>query len=158
MKQLITLLLALVGSFMTAQAQDADHPCDSLCAESPAECIFNGEFVCEETGLQLHLDLVDESIEIPGMSFLGPTYGYLDGKTNNHVYGVWMLMRFSIEGNKAKLRFTNDIGSDSQDVVLTKVDETTYQYTATGTNSIRKVEGRKLVKIPNTMTLRRIDK
>lgn len=141
MKQLITTLFFFLSAIVMS-AQES----------SP----FNGRFVCDETGLQLCLDLDEESIDVPGMSFLGKTNGYLDGKTNNHVYGVWMLMKFSVEDNKAKLRFTNDIGSDSQDITLTRIDDTHYEYTATGGNSIRKVVGRKLVKIPANMTLRRI--
>lgn len=116
---------------------------------------FNGTLVNKEYGVRLHLDLDEETISVPGMSFLGDTHGYLDGKSNNHVYGVWMLIRHSIEGNKAKLRFSNDIGSDSQDILLTQVNDSTFTFNATGSNSLRKVEGRKLVKIPSTMTLYR---
>lgn len=117
---------------------------------------FNGTLVNEECGVRLHLDLDAETVAIPGMSFLGDTHGYLDGKSNFHVYGVWMLIRHSIEGNKAKLRFSNDIGSDSQDVTLIQVNDSTYEFCTTGNNSLRKVEGKKLVKIPSTMTLHRI--
>lgn len=118
---------------------------------------FNGNLVNEELGVNLHLNLDEESIIIPGMSFLGPTNGYLDGKTNNHVYGVWMLINFKVEGNKAKLRFSNDIGSDSQDITLTQLDENTFEYVATGGNAIRKVQGgNKLVKIASSMTLHRV--
>lgn len=130
----------------------------TLCCSSTAvaqQANFNGTLVNEEHGLRLHLDLDAETVSIPGMSFLGDTHGYLDGKTNYHVYGVWMLIRHSVEGNKAKLRFSNDIGSDSQDVTLTQVNDSTFEFNATGTNSLRKVEGRKLVKIPSTMTLHR---
>lgn len=142
MKKLIALLLALALQQAVVLAQTA----------SP----FNGTFKCEETGLMIHLDLDNESLEIPGMSFLGLSHGYLDGISNNHVYGVWMLIKHSVEGKKAKLRFTNDIGSDSQDIVLTLVNDSTLQYNATGNNVIRKVEGRKLVKTPSAMTLKRI--
>lgn len=142
MKQLIAIIALAFTYAISAMAQDG----------------FTGNFLCKETGLRLHLDLNNESIEIPGMSFLGETHGYLDGTTNNHVYGVWMLIRHSVEGNKAKLRFTNDIGSDSQDIVLTLVNDSTLEYNAVGSNSIRKVEGRKLVKIPASMTLHRTNR
>lgn len=126
--------------------------CMSLHAQEKSQ--FTGSFECEETGVRLFLNLDEENIEIPGMSFLGMTNGYMDGKTNNHVYGVWMLLSFKEEGDKVKLRFSNDVGSDSQDIVLTKIDENTYSYEAIGPNCVRKVEsGRKLVKIPSTMTL-----
>lgn len=156
MKQLITLLFAVLCGTFSLQAQDTITPCDTISQQATANSIFNGNFVCDETGLRLHLNLDEETIEIPGMSFLGSTNGYLDGKTNNHVYGVWMLLTFSVEGNQVKMRFTNDIGSDSQDIIVTKISEDKYEYKAIGSNSITKVEGRKLVKIPSTMTLRRI--
>lgn len=160
MKQLLSLLI-LFCMGMAAGAQNLEQT-DSLAAvtEDAKECcIFNGDFICDETGLRLHLDLDNETIDIPGMSFLGSTYGYLDGTDNNHVYGVWMLLKFSVEGNKAKLRFSNDIGSDSQDVSLTMNADGTISYSALGANNIKKVEGgRKLVKIPATMTLHRINK
>lgn len=142
MKQLIAIITLAFACLIPAMGQSK----------------FTGKFLSEETGLRLHLDLDSESIEVPGMSFLGETHGYLDGKTNNHVYGVWMLIRHSVESNKAKLRFTNDIGSDSQDIVLTWVNDSTLEYNAVGNNSIRKVEGRKLVKIPSSMILHRVNK
>lgn len=118
---------------------------------------FNGHLVNDELGVNLYLNLDEENILIPGMNFLGPTNGYLDGKTNNHVYGVWMLINFHIDGNKVKLRFSNDIGSDSQDIVLTQTGEDTFEYLATGGNSIRKVQGgNRLVKIASSMTLHRV--
>lgn len=117
---------------------------------------FNGLLVSQETGLRLHLDLDAETIEVPGMSFIGETHGYLDGISNNHVYGVWMLIHHKIEGNTVKLRFSNDLGGDSQDILLKQVNDSTFSYTAMGGNAIRKVEdGRRLVKIPSTMTLQR---
>lgn len=124
--------------------------------ESYVGCPFNGHLVCQETGLRIHLNLDEETLDIPGMSFLGPTHGYLDGFTNNDVYGVWMLINHRVEGKKAYLRFTNDIGSDSQDIVLTQTGDSTFTYTASNPNVIRKVDGRKLVKIPSSMNLRLI--
>lgn len=146
MKQMITLLLCMLCAWTSATAQTTNFD-------------FNGEYVSDETGLRLHLNLDEETIAIPGMSFLGDTNGYLDGKTNNHVYGVWMLLSWTVDGDKVKMRFTNDIGSDSQDVLLTRVDDNTFEYKAIGTNVITKVEGgRKLVKIPSSMTLKRLAK
>lgn len=150
------MMLFCISLVATAQNCEQTDSVANDIADATEVCVFNGDFICDETGLRLHLDLDNESIDIPGMSFLGPTNGYLDGTDNNHVYGVWMLLKFSVEGNKAKLRFSNDIGSDSQDVQLTLNSNGTLQYTAIGANNIKKVEGgRKLVKIPATMTLHR---
>ena len=159
MKQLITLFLLLfVPLAVVAQDFAASDSIADCADEASAACIFNGEFISDETGLRLHLDLDAETIEIPGMSFLGPTNGYLDGISNNHVYGVWMSLKFNVDGEKATLRFSNDIGSDSQDVLLSLNPDGTLSYTAMGGNNIKKVEGgRKLVKIPATMKLRRVE-
>lgn len=122
-------------------------------AASAQASLFKGTFVSEETGIQLHLDLEDETVEVPGLSFIGPTHGYLDGKTINDVYGAWPLVKFSVEGNKAKLRFTNDIGSDSQDIVLVYTDDEHISYNTTGGNCIKRVENRKLVRTQSSTTL-----
>lgn len=159
MKQLITLFLLFFVPLAVVAQDFASSDSIADCADEASEaCIFNGEFISDETGLRLHLDLDAETIEIPGMSFLGPTNGYLDGISNNHVYGVWMLLKFNVDGEKATLRFSNDIGSDSQDVLLSLNPDGTLSYTAMGGNNIKKVEGgRKLVKIPATMKLRRVE-
>lgn len=158
MKKLILFALCALCVTFAANAQTESTSCDSTACAETEKCAFTGEFFNNETGFRLHLDLEEESIEIPGMSFLGATNGYLDGKTNNHVYGVWMLLKFELsdDGRKVKLRFSNDIGSDSQDVQLTLIDDDTVKYEALGTNTIRKVEGgKKLVKTPSSMILTR---
>ena len=129
--------------------------CFLVSAIVQCESVFNGVFCNDDTGFRLHLNLDEENVEIPGMSFLGLTHGYLDGKTNNHVYGVWMLVSHQMHGNQVRLRFSNDIGSDSQDILLTALNDSTFLYETTGGNCIRKVSGRKLEKTPSTMMLYR---
>lgn len=129
--------------------------CFLVSAMVQGESVFNGVFCNDDTGFRLHLNLDEENVEIPGMSFLGLTHGYLDGKTNNHVYGVWMLVSHQMHGNQVRLRFSNDIGSDSQDILLTALNDSTFLYETTGGNCIRKVSGRKLEKTPSTMMLYR---
>lgn len=139
MKQLFTIIASLFCC-ITASAQAS---------------LFKGDFISEETGIQLHLDLEEETVEVPGLSFIGPTHGYLDGKTYNDVYGTWMIVKFSVDGNKAKIRFTNDIGSDSQDIVLIYNDDDNISYSTSGGNCIRRVENRKLVKTQSSTTLKK---
>ena len=141
MKQLFTIILALFCWATTVSAQDQP---------------FKGDFVNEETGFLIHLDLYEETIEVPGLEFLGMMNGYLDGKTRNHVYGVWTLIKFEILGKKAKLRFVNDIGADTQDVTLTLIDEDTLDYSTSGGNSIRRVQDNKWAKTPSSMKLYRV--
>lgn len=165
MKKLLLIIICALFPTLFASAQGVvENACpetgnysEGAENETP-KSVFSGEFECKETGFRLHLNLDAEDILIPGMSFLGPTNGYLDGVTNNHVYGVWMLLKFdfSNDGKKVRLRFSNDIGSDSQDVDLTLLDDDSIKYEAIGTNTIRKVEGgKKLVKTPSVMVLKR---
>lgn len=141
MKQLFAFILALLCWTATSSAQDQP---------------FKGDFANEKTGFQIHIDLYEESVEVPGLAFMGLMNGYLDGKTNNDVYGVWTLIKFEVNKKKAKLRFINDIGSDTQEVILTLVDEDTLEYSTTGGNSIKRVQGNKLVKTASSMTLTRV--
>ena len=74
---------------------------------------------------------------------------------NGKIYGVWMLTKRERKGDTAILRFTNDIGSDSQTVELKPLPDGTYQYTALEGNNVRRVKGRKLIKVPDTMVMKR---
>ena len=71
-------------------------------------------FYCEAEGIRIYLDMGKESLTVPGMSFLGPVHAYMAGR----IYGVWMLTKSERKGGTVILRFTNDIGSDSQTVEL----------------------------------------
>ncbi len=137
MKKLFALLLCLVTLPLAAQRP------------------FEGNFVCKEAGVELHLNLYEENMDVPNFSFLGKTHGYMNGKG---LYGTWILTRCSIKKQTATLRFSNDIGSDSQDVSLTMNADSTYSFHAVNGNALRKAEGRKLVKIAGDMTFRRSEK
>lgn len=108
---------------------------------------FEGRYYCAETGLTVYLNLYEETLDVPGYAFLGKMNGYMRGG----IYGTWMLTRYNIEGNKAQLRFSNDIGSDTQDIEFVQVSDSVYAYRAVGGNAIRRAEGRKLVKVTGNM-------
>ena len=111
-------------------------PADSLSPSSRRP--FEGHFHCAET-------------IAPGFEFLGPMNAYLKGPG---IYGTWMSTRVSIDGKKAVVRFSNDIGSESQDIELVQVSDSILTYRARGGNAIRKAVGRKLVKVTDQMTFR----
>lgn len=113
---------------------------------------FEGTFYSKEARVQLHLNLYEETLEVPGSEFLGKMHGYMNG---DGIYGTWMLLSQKVNGNKAELRFSNDIGSDIQNVTLTLLPDSTYSFRTTGTNCLRRAQGRKLVKISGDMTFRR---
>lgn len=112
---------------------------------------FEGRFYCSETGVNIYLNLYDENIEVPGFEFLGKMAGYMCGD----IYGTWMLISHAVKGKKALLRFSNDIGSDSQNIEFTQVSDSVYTYHAVGGNEIRKASGRKLVKVSGEMNFKR---
>ena len=112
---------------------------------------FEGHLYCSETGVHIHLNLYEENVDIPNFSFLGKTHGYMNG----NIYGTWMLVKHEIDEHKATLRFSNDIGSDTQIVLLTLNPDQTYTYEALHGNAIRKAIGRKLVKTTNHMIFKR---
>lgn len=113
---------------------------------------FTGHYVNREHGIHLHLDLDRQSLEVPGFSFLGKMGGYINGK----IYGVWLLTSHQQNGKKARLRFSNDQGSDSQTIELEIANDSTLYYKTLEGNVIRKTQGRKLVKTPNELHFVRV--
>lgn len=142
MKRLITtyIFLLLVGSFT------------HLCAQPATQLRpFEGHFYCKDTGVHIHLNLYESNLEAPGFSFLGKMNGYMSGG----IYGTWMLINHEVKGKKAMLRFSNDIGSDSQDIEFIQTTDTTYTYRAINGNVIKRAVGRKLEKVTANMEFRR---
>ena len=140
LRHILLLLLTLATLTARAQAGMADQP-------------FKGHYFCRETGLHMVIDLYEPTLEAPGLSFLGKMHGYMQGG----IYGTWMITRFKIKDNKATLRFSNDIGSDSQDIEFCQLTDSTYSYRAVNGNAIRRAEGRKLVKVTGEMEFVRVD-
>lgn len=140
MKRLFSLFIVLFSLSLQVQSQP-------LPADSTALRPFEGHFYCEETGVNIFLNLYEENIEVPNFAFLGKMHGYMLG----NIYGTWMLVSHEINGSKALLRFSNDIGSDTQDIEFVQVSDSTYTYHAKGGNAIRRAVGRNLVKVTGDM-------
>lgn len=136
--KLLLFFCALMLAGGQLSAQTADRP-------------FKGRFYNEENRIYLTLDLYEATLDAPGLSFLGKMNGFMNG----NIYGVWLLTSHKIEGKTATLRFSNEQGSDAQTVRLTAQSDSVLIYKALDGNSIRRVEKRKLVKIPSEMTFRR---
>lgn len=153
MKLILLCLCLLWGlALPTSSFAHITHQQDTIPAtrlNSP----FNGEYYNAETGVHIYLDLDEETLEVPTMEFLGPMHGYMKGG----IYGVWMLIKHEVKNGKAVLRFSNDIGSDSQTIELTPLGKGTYRYQAVGENLVRKVVGRRLVKITDTMIMTKVE-
>lgn len=145
MKRILSLLLVcLVLCLAQVQAQShkpttEDHP-------------FAGHFFCKDTGTHIYLNLYEATLTAPGFSFLGQMNGYMNGD----IYGTWMLISHKVKGKKALLRFSNDIGADSQNIEFTQTSDSTFTYRAVDGNAIRKAVGRKLVKVTPDMTFQKM--
>ena len=83
---LLVGLLALAQPLHAHERSLSTTTVDSLKLQQP----FKGHFYCPETKVHLYLDLYEESIEVPGFSFLGKMQGYMEGG----IYGTWMLMKY----------------------------------------------------------------
>ena len=104
-----------------------------------------------EEKVVLRIDLNEETVTVPGMEMFGPQNGYLGGPG---VYGVWTVTSFKVESDKtATLRLSNDLGSETQSIVLTQQTDSTYLMELKGGVVVKRAVNRKLVKIPQKMEL-----
>ena len=107
---------------------------------------------CEEEKIDLYIDLYQESIEVPGLEAFGTMNGYLGG----NIYGVWYVVDFDIKNDKqATITIANDLGSEDQKLTLTQNSDSTYQMKFLGYNAVKRVQGKKLVKIPSELKMKR---
>lgn len=153
MKRIVCILAFVFCATCTYAFVPGQNECRSSESDSvvPTQ-VFKGRFYCKETRVSLILDLYESSVKIPGYDFFGLTNGYMRGNTNADLYGIWMLTDFKIKDNTATLRFSNDMGSDSQTIELTAQADGTFRYKTKDGNEVRKAVKRKLVKIADTMT------
>ena len=106
---------------------------------------------CPEEKIDLHLDLYEESVEVPGMEAFGPMNGYLGG----NIYGVWYVVGFDIKDDQhAVVTIANDLGSEDQKLTLTQTSDSTYQLKFLGYNAVKRAQGKRLVKIPGELNMK----
>ena len=107
--------------------------------------------LCPEEDVRLHINLYEETIEVPGMEMFGPQNGYLGG----NIYGVWTVTSFKIQDDKtATLKLSNDLGSETQKVTLVQQSDSIYTMRFDGTNVVKRAIGRKLVKVPSEFRMK----
>jgi hypothetical protein len=107
------------------------------------------ESVDPQEKVTLTIDLYEESVEVPGMEMFGLMNGYLGG----NIYGVWPVTSFRIKGNRAILRLSNDLGSETQEAELVQTSDSTYMLELKGSVVVKRAVGRKLVKIAPTLKM-----
>ncbi len=117
----------------------------SLSSTVMAQGPWKLKLLCPEENVRLHIDLYEESIKVPGMEMFGPMNGYLGG----NIYGVWTVTSFKIQDDKtATLRLSNDLGSETQKATLTQQSDSLYLLHLDGITVVKRVVGKKLVKVP----------
>ena len=109
--------------------------------------VFKGTFYNKENDITIAIDLYDTTIVSPNYSFLGKLNGYMTGR----LYDAWFVTSFHLENNKATVKFSNDLGSDVQEVLFTFDDKGQLVYSAQGANVVRRAENRKWIKLPDKM-------
>ncbi len=108
--------------------------------------------VCPEENLNLHLDLYEESIEVPGLEMFGPMNGYMDGD----IYGVWYVTSSKIKNDReATIKMGNELGSENQKMTLIQLNDSTWKLRFEGYNAVKRVRGKKLVKTPSEYLLKK---
>lgn len=95
--------------------------------------------------IDLIIDLHEESIEVPSLEMFGPMNGYLGG----NIYGVWYVTSFKTKGKKAEIKVANDLGSENQKIELEQLTDSTWSMKFVGPNVVKRVSGKKLVKVPS---------
>ncbi len=113
--------------------------------------MFEGEFYNKEYNISLSLNLYDTVLVARNYEFLGKMNGYMRGT----IHETWFLTSYTISGNSAVLSFSNEMGSESQDVKVTVPDSLHMSYETVGGNVIRKAVNGKWVKLPSRMTFLR---
>lgn len=114
---------------------------------------FQGRFVSKDLGLKLEFNLYDESVEVPGMEMFGPLNGYIAGEG---LYRTWYISKIrQIEGQKAIVHFSNDLGSETQPVELTLVNDSILHFREIEGSVMKKAVGKKLVKITSSFEMKR---
>ena len=121
-------------------------------AISGAQQPFKRTLYDPENKINLYIDLYEESINVPGMEMFGPMHGFLKG----NIYGIWSITSAKIINEQsAVIRLSNDQGSETQEVELTIQSNGKYNFEQVGGVAIKKIIGRKLEKIPKSLTFER---
>lgn len=110
---------------------------------------WKGTWLCKNENIKLTIDLYEESVEVPGMELFGNMNGYMNG----NIYGVWTVTSCEIKDDAhAILRLSNDLGSETQECLMTQENDSVCKLELKGTTVVKRVEKKKLVKISSTLS------
>lgn len=108
------------------------------------------KLTCPKEKIDLVIDLYEESVEVPTMEMFGPMNGYLGG----NIYGVWYVVSFKTKGKTAEIKIANDLGSETQNIELMQLTDSTWRMKFANPNVVRRVAGKKLVKVPSDYVMK----
>ena len=115
---------------------------------------FRGTFEGADYKIKLVVDLYEESINVPGMSMFGPMNGYIAG---GDLYCTWYVSSIQKADEKdAVVHFSNELGSETQEVELTLKDDSLLTLRQKGSSPFKKVVGKKLQKLPSELVFKRV--
>jgi len=124
----------------------------SLCITMNAEGPWKMKLTCPKENINLNIDLYEESIEVPGLEMFGPMNGYMNGD----IYRVWYVTGFNIIDDKnVTIKVANDLGSENQKFSLSQTTDSTWTLKFEGQQVIKRVNGKKLVKIPRELVMKK---
>lgn len=107
--------------------------------------IYRGLFLNKEFNIYLQLDLLRETIRVPGQEIFGLLPGFLGDNQDGR---KWLITSAKVSGKKAKLAITNDYGSEDLTASLTQVNDSTIMLTQEEGSTIKIARDRKWVKLP----------
>lgn len=143
----ILLLLLIVAATIIPHTVATAHTTTTIATPTDSST-YRATYYDSQNRIRLVINLYAETINVPGFSFIGPTHGYMSG----NIYGIWIITSCRIHSDgTATLHLSNDQGADSQTVRLTPQPDNHMNYEAVNGNEIKRVQGRKLVKIPQKL-------
>ena len=118
----------------------------------PIEKPWKIRLYSQEENINVVLDLYEESVNVPGMDMFGPMNGYMNG----NIYGTWSVTSSKILNDKtAMVGFSNDLGSETQRTTITHDTDSTWVMKFEGANVVKRLNGKKLVRIPSEITFKK---
>ena len=100
----------------------------------------------------IRINFYEQDITVPGQDLFGQLPGYL-GKKNNSF--AWLITSAKINGDKAKLQFINDYGSEDLTATLTRKNDSIYVLKQESGSTLKVPNKGKWLKLPKTLEFKR---
>lgn len=121
-----------------------------MCGQETATDAYKGKFMNKDFRIQANIDFYNQSIAVPGFE-LDSCYGYVQGRIN----GIWIILKVkNIGKNKAVVRAASENGSEAVDLEFS-IAENGLSMRQIDDVCIKGIEGRKYVKLPKNLELKR---